>query len=73
MMKIITIDPRAELVIRSVNINSKEDASRLKDFIRQDTIERGELDRILISEGTTQILEPGDPIPVPLPAGKVLR
>lgn len=65
-MKILVIDTRKEIVLHSLSITCKADAAWLKTYIDQETQDRGELDRIIIAGGTVRIMEPGDPIPVPV-------
>lgn len=72
-MKIVVIDPRAELVIRSMPIHDRRSVKQCAQAIKFDEIERGELERVLIAGGTVRIMDRGDPIPVPLAEGAVLR
>lgn len=74
-MKIVTIDPRKELIIRSLTIDTKADAARLADLTRKDEEDRGQLDRIIIAGGTVRIMDPADPIPVPMkvPEGRYAK
>lgn len=72
-MKILIIDPKAELIVHNLEVSDKESAHRVERFTKQLTAERGELDRILIAGGTCRIMDPTDPIPVPIPAGRPVR
>ncbi|RPI86486.1 MAG: hypothetical protein EHM40_23660 [Chloroflexi bacterium] len=67
MTKIIIIDPEKELIIHSLFIETKRDKTRCEDLITQAVTERGrEMDRIIVSMGTVRIMEPNEPIPVPV-------
>lgn len=72
-MKIIVLDPRAEVVVRSMPVWDNLTAKHCEEVIKHDEIERGGLERIILSEGTARFLERGQPVPVPLQPGKVLR
>jgi tellurite resistance-related uncharacterized protein len=72
-MKIIVLDPRAEVVVRSMPVWDKDTAQHCEQAIKRDEVERGGLERIILSEGTARFLERGQSIPVPLQSGKVLR
>lgn len=65
-MKILTIDPRREMIVRSIPIVTKDDARRFEDHFKADREERGDLDRVIIAGGTVRIMDPADPVPVPM-------
>jgi hypothetical protein len=62
-MKIIIIDPRTETIIHIVSIYGQGDAQILTEMFKKWTLERGDLERIIVSGGTVRIMDPGDPVP----------
>lgn len=72
-MKILVVDPRAELVLHNLAVTDKKSAHHIDDFCKQQVLERGDIDRIIIAGGTCRIMDPKDPIPVPVPAGRAVR
>lgn len=67
MTRIVLIDPKNELVLHSISIETKGDAKRLEDYWHQEEQTRGyEVDRIIVSMGTSRIMDRNDPVPVPV-------
>jgi len=66
MTRIILVDPKGELVLHSIAIETKGDAKRLEDYWHKEEQTRGhEVDRIIVSGETCRIMERTDPVPVP--------
>ena len=72
MTHILLIAPRQELIIHNIPIFDNSDVKKVESWIRIKEAEYGEIDRLILSMGTVRIMEPGEPIPVPLQAGKGL-
>ena len=70
MTMLILIAPKQEVEIHGFKIFENSDVKKIEDFIRSKEAEYGEIDRILVNGGITQIMDPKDHIPVPLLAGK---
>lgn len=69
MTRIILIDPKTELILHSISIETKGDSKRLDDYWHQEEFIRGyEVDRIIVSMGISRIMERTDPVPVPVNA-----
>lgn len=67
MTRIVLIDPKNELILHSIAIETKGDGQRLDYYWHREERERGyEVDRILVSCGTVRIMDRDDPITVPL-------
>ncbi len=67
MTHIILVDPATELILHNIEIGTKADARRFEEYQQQEEKARGHAcDRIIMSMNTTRIMEPGDPIPVPV-------
>jgi hypothetical protein len=67
MTHIILVDPATELVLHNIEIGTKKDAARCEEYRKQEETARGHaVDRIIASMGTVRIMEPGDPIPIPI-------
>lgn len=66
-MRIILIDPKNEITLHSIAIETKADGQRLDYYWHKEERERNyEVDRILVSCGTCRIMDRNDPITVPL-------
>jgi hypothetical protein len=74
MTRIVLIDPKNELILHSIAIESKGDAQRLDYYWHREERERNyEIERILVSCETVRIMGREDPITVPIQhAGKCL-
>lgn len=66
MTRLILVAPRQEVEIHGFTITDRSDVKKIEAFIKSKEAEYGEVDRILISGGITQIMDPKDGIPVPL-------
>jgi len=67
MTRIILIDPKNEIIIHSIAIETKQDGQHLDYYWHKEERERGhQIDRILVSCGTVRIMERDDPITIPL-------
>lgn len=71
--RIVVIAPKHQLVIHSgIDIYDLASVKQAEAFIKNKELQYGELDRILLAGDTTRIMEPGEPIPVPLQPGRGL-
>lgn len=71
--KIILIAPKQGIVVHSgMDIFDKESVKKIEAFIKNKEPQYGELERIILSMGTVRIMDPGEPIPIPLQLGKGL-
>lgn len=71
--RIILIAPRQGVLVHGgMDVFDNESVKRINAFIESKTKEYGEVERIILSMGTVRIMEPGEPIPVPLQAGRGL-
>lgn len=70
MTHILLIAPRQETILHNIPIFDNSDVKKVESFIRNKEAEYGEIERLILSMGTVRIMEPGEPIPVPLRAGK---
>jgi len=67
MTLVIVVDPVSELVIHSVHIFSKDHKKRFDAFFTKEQKDRGHnLDRILVREKFSTIMDPKDEVPVPV-------
>jgi hypothetical protein len=67
MTRIILIDPKNEIIIHSIAIESKGDGQRLDYYWHKEERERKyEIDRVLVSCGTVRLMARDDPICIPL-------
>jgi len=66
MPKIILIAPRAETFINMIDIFDKNSVKKINEFYRIKSAEYGRVDRILVSNGETRVMDPSEDIPVPL-------
>lgn len=67
MTRIILIDPKNEIIIHSIAIETKGDGQRLDYYWHKEEQTRGyPVDRILVSCGTVRIMDREDPIVIPL-------
>jgi hypothetical protein len=46
---------------------------KIDDFCKQKEAEYGEIERLILSMGTVRIMEPNEPIPVPMQSAGVRR
>lgn len=71
--RIVLIAPRQGLVVHSgMDIYDNGSVKRAEAWIKNKEAEYGEIERILLAGGTVRIMDPDEPIPVPLQAGKGL-
>lgn len=68
MTHILIIDPRREMIVHNIPVYENSDARHINSFFECKKAEYGDLERILLAGGTVRIMEPGDPVPVPLRA-----
>lgn len=67
MTRIILVDPRLELVLHSIAIETRTDGARLDYYWHREERTRGyEILRVLISGGSARIMDRDDPIAVPV-------
>ena len=67
MTRIILVDPRLELILHSIAIESKNDGARIDYYWHREERTRGyEIIRVLVSCETARIMEREDPITVPV-------
>lgn len=66
MTRLILVAPRQEVEIHGFTITDRSDVKKIEAFIKNKEAEYGEVDRILISGGRTEIMNPKDGIPVPM-------
>lgn len=65
--RIVVIAPRQGLVVHSgMDIFDNGCAKRADAWIKTKEAEYGEVERILLAGGTVRIMDPGEPIPVPV-------
>jgi hypothetical protein len=62
---LILVAPQQEIEIHGFYITCNSDVKMIEKFIKNKEAEYGQVDRILINGGLTQILDPKDGIPVP--------
>ena len=72
MTHILLIAPRQELIIHNIPVFDNSDVKRIESWIKIKEAEYGEIERVILSMGTVRIMEPGEPIPIPLQRGKGL-
>lgn len=72
MPHIILVVAAKEQSLGSFPVHDEESRARLEKQIEQWQAEYGEIERIIMNMGTVRIMEPGDPIPLPLRPGKGL-
>jgi len=72
MTHILLIDPHKEMILHNLPISEKSDVQRIEGFIKMLSDEHPDIERLIISMGTVRIMEPGEPIPIPLRPGKGL-
>jgi len=71
--KIMIIAPKQGVLVHSgMDVYDKESVKKIEAFIKNKLPEYGELERIILSMGTVRIMEPNEPIPVPLQPGRGL-
>lgn len=68
MTHILLIAPRQELILHNIPVTDNSDVKKIEAFIKNKLQEYGEIDRLILSMGTVRIMEPDEPIPVPLVA-----
>ena len=65
-MKIILIDVTDEIIVNTVNIESRADAQRLiYNWKQAQRIRQHEIERVIVYGGMVRILDPLEPVPVP--------
>jgi len=74
MTRIVLIAPRQGLVVHSgMDVFTNESVKKIEAFCEQKQAEYGEIERIILAGGTVRIMEPNDPIPVPMQPAAVRR
>jgi hypothetical protein len=67
MTRIILVDPKLELILHSIAIETRADGARLGYYwYREERIREYEILRVLISGGQARVMDREDPIPVPV-------
>jgi hypothetical protein len=69
---ILLIDPHKEMILHNLPVYDNSDVKKIESFIRMLQGEHPDIERLILSMGTVRIMEPGEPIPVPLQPGKGL-
>lgn len=65
-MKVILIDTVDEIIVNTVNIDSRTDAQRLIYNWKKEQRNRGhEIKRVIVYGRMVRILDPAEPVPVP--------
>lgn len=72
MVNIILVVPTKEIYLGAFPVYDEGSKARLEKLITNWQAEYGEIERVIVSMGTVRIMEPGDPIPLPLRPGKGL-
>ena len=74
MTRIVLIAPRQGMVVHSgMDVFTNESVKKIEALCEQKTAEYGEIERLILSMGTVRIMEPGEPIPVPMQPAAVRR
>jgi hypothetical protein len=67
MTRIILVDPKLELILHSIAIETRTDGARLDYYWHREERTRGyEILRVLVSGGSARVMDREDPIPVPV-------
>lgn len=67
MTLVIVVDPITETLIHSVHIFNKDSKKRFDEFFKKEQSDRGHnLDRVLIREKFSTLMDPKDEVPVPV-------
>lgn len=69
-MKIILVAPKQETFIHIIDIFDKNSVKKINEFIRLKSAEYGRVDRILIQNGETRVMDPAEDIPLPFVPSK---
>jgi Tfp pilus assembly PilM family ATPase len=56
-----------------MDVFTNESVKKIEAFCEQKQAEYGEIERIILAGGTVRIMEPNDPIPVPMQPAAVRR
>lgn len=65
-MRVILVDPKNELILHSIAIETKGDAQRFVYYWKKEERERQyQIERVLVYGGTCRIMDPDEPVPVP--------
>ena len=65
-MKVILIDTVDEIIVNTVNIESRTDAQRLiYNWKKEQRARQHEIERVIVYGGLVRILDPDEPVPVP--------
>lgn len=70
MTHILLLDPHKEMILHNIPVYANSDVRKIEAFIRVLQGEHPDIERLILSMGTVRIMEPGEPIPVPMQAGK---
>lgn len=74
MTRIVLIAPRQGIVVHSgMDVFDNGSVRKIEEFCKIKEKEYGEIERLILSMGTVRIMEPGEPIPVPMKAAGVRR
>ncbi len=67
MTLILIVDPISEILIHSVHIFDKKSKNNFDAYFKGEQIARGHaLDRILVRENFSTVMDPGEEVPVPV-------
>jgi hypothetical protein len=73
MTRVILVDPKNELILHSIAIETKGDAQRFVYYWKKEERERQyQIERILVSGGFCRIMDPDEPVPVPPPTCRAM-
>jgi hypothetical protein len=69
---ILLIDPHKEMILHNLPVYENSDVKKIEKWIKMLEAEHPDIERLILSMGTVRIMEPGEPIPIPLQPGKGL-
>lgn len=70
--RIVVVAPRQQMVVHSgLDIYDNGSVKKAEAFIKSKEAEYGEIELLLLAGGTMRIMEPNEPIPVPLRSSKL--
>ena len=72
MTHILLIDPHKEMILHNLPVYENSDVKKIEKWIKMLEAEHPDIERLILSMGTVRIMEPGEPIPIPLQPGKGL-
>jgi len=72
MTHILLVDPHKEMILHNIPVYDNSDVKKINAFIKMLEGEHPDIERIILSMHTVRIMEPNEPIPIPLQPGKGL-